>query len=60
VLTIDADPPRSRQTSEYAGVYARFAALVDARRIDADPAPLRLVADALLVAETERVAAFVE
>ena len=60
VLTIDAAPPRSRQTSEYAGVYARFAALVDARRIDADPAPLRLVADALLIAETERVAAFVE
>lgn len=34
--------------SEYAGLYRRFAELIDRRASDVDVAPLRLVADAFL------------
>jgi hypothetical protein len=34
---------------EYAGIYARFVQLIDERRSDVDVAPLRLVADCLLI-----------
>lgn len=37
---------------EYDGVYRRFADLIDARRSDIDVRPLRLVADAFLIART--------
>ncbi|KTF67807.1 MULTISPECIES: Gfo/Idh/MocA family protein [unclassified Sphingomonas] len=43
---------------EYAGLYARFAALVQSRARDVDTAPLRLVADAFLRGRRETVDAF--
>lgn len=60
VLAIGKELARSGTTREYPAIYARFAALIETRAIDADPTPLRLVADALLIAETERVEAFIE
>jgi D-galactose 1-dehydrogenase len=60
VLSIDGQPERTAPSNEYPALYSRFAALIGAAAIDADPAPLRLVADALLVAETDRVGPFVE
>ena len=59
-MAIDDAVPTSAAGAEYAGVYARFAELIRARVSDADAAPLRLVADALLLAETEIVEAFVD
>jgi len=44
--------------AEYPGLYARFAELIGGHRCDADDAPLRLVADAFLIAEPVPVAAF--
>jgi D-galactose 1-dehydrogenase len=43
---------------EYAGLYARFAALIQNGRSDVDTAPLRLVADAFLLGHRETVEAF--
>ena len=60
LLAIDDGPDQRLPSREYAGVYDRFASLIAARESDADTAPLRLIADALLVAETERVAPFVD
>lgn len=60
VLAIGREPAVLGTPNEYPALYARFAALIEAGAIDADPAPLRLVADALLIADTERVRAFVE
>lgn len=57
-MAIDDAAPSGASGAEYAGVYARFAELIRARVSDADAAPLRLVADALLVAETDIVEAF--
>jgi len=59
-MSIDDEAFRTEPEREYAGVYDRFAGLVASGRSDADPAPLRLVADALLLAETHRVAPFIE
>ncbi|WP_066482930.1 MULTISPECIES: Gfo/Idh/MocA family protein [unclassified Sphingomonas] len=59
-LAIDGGAPRSGAEAEYPGLYARFAELVANGVSDADPAPLRLVADAFMVARTERVEAFIE
>ncbi|MGX1098549.1 Gfo/Idh/MocA family protein [Amorphus sp. MBR-141] len=44
--------------SEYAAIYARFAALVEAGTSDVDLAPFRHVADAFLMARFETVAPF--
>lgn len=60
MLAVSGEPARSKTSQEYPGIYARFAALIETRSIDADQAPLRLVADALLIAETKKVEAFVE
>jgi predicted dehydrogenase len=59
-IAIDDEDFRTLPEREYAGVYDRFAELIATGRSDADAAPLRLVADALLVAETHRVAPFIE
>ncbi len=59
-LAIDDDAAAGEADREYAGVYAHFAHLIAAGRSDADGAPLRIVADALLVAATDRVAPFHE
>ncbi|MGX1307335.1 D-galactose 1-dehydrogenase [Amorphus suaedae] len=44
--------------TEYAAIYARFAALVEAGESDVDLAPFRHVADAFLLARSETVAPF--
>lgn len=44
--------------AEYPELYARFAELIAARESDADAAPLRLVADAFLLATTRTVGRF--
>lgn len=43
---------------EYAGLYARFAALIRERGRDVDTRPLRLVADAFLIGRQEQVEPF--
>ena len=58
VLSIDGAPPEQADRHEYPGLYDRFATLIAAGESDADAAPLALVADALLVADHHRVAAF--
>ncbi|HEY2659850.1 MAG TPA: Gfo/Idh/MocA family oxidoreductase [Caulobacteraceae bacterium] len=57
-MAIDDEPPRSAPVAEYDGLYAHFAELIAARASDADASPLRLVADAFMLAETRLVDAF--
>ncbi len=59
-LAIDGNARPDAPNREYPALYERFADLIAARAIDADAAPLRLVADALLVAEFRAVPAFIE
>jgi D-galactose 1-dehydrogenase len=47
-MTLNGHPMEIPSTPEYAALYAHFAALVRAGRIDADVAPLQIVADAFL------------
>jgi predicted dehydrogenase len=49
VLTIDSKPVVTAEDHEYAGLYARFAELIDAGRSDVDLRPLQLVADAFII-----------
>jgi D-galactose 1-dehydrogenase len=49
-LSIGGAPARSGDNMEYAGVYARFAELIGEGRSDIDARPLRLVADAFMLA----------
>lgn len=57
-LSVDGiDEPVTR-SGEYPKLYARFAELIAARASDADAAPLRLVADAFMLATTRTVARF--
>lgn len=51
-LSIDGAPPRHEDKAEYDGVYARFADLIAAGENEVDDRPLRLVADAFLLART--------
>ncbi len=57
-LTLDGVAAAVDSATEYAGVYASFAALLKSRTSDVDFAPLRLVADAFMLATRETVAAF--
>lgn len=50
--------PERRELREYAGLYARYADLIGRRESDVDARPLRLVADAFLVAGRKRVESF--
>lgn len=59
-LAIDGDMQVSAEGDEYAGVYARFADLIDHGASDVDITPFRHVADAFLLGEHRRVAAFHE
>jgi hypothetical protein len=52
-VALPADAP-----GEYPALYARFAELIAARASDLDAAPLRLAADAFLLAERRTVAPF--
>jgi D-galactose 1-dehydrogenase len=59
-LTIDGVSQPVLPEAEYRGLYGRFAALIAARALDVDRAPLRHVADAFLRAERIDVEAFQE
>lgn len=56
----EAPVPETHLTGEYAGVYARFAAIIRAGVADVDVSPLRAVADAFLCGRHTIVAPFVE
>jgi len=60
VMTLDGEPVETAQTAEYPALYAHFAELVRRRDIDADYAPLQLVADAFLCGRRVEVQPFVE
>ena len=57
-ITIDDEAPRTAANIEYPAIYARFAELVAAGESEVDLSPLRLVADALRIAERTTVAPF--
>jgi D-galactose 1-dehydrogenase len=59
-MTVDGEPVSVAHSEEYPNLYAHFADLVLQRRIDADVAPLQLVADAFLCGRRVEVAPFVE
>lgn len=48
-LVVNGEPQSCAGMGEYSSIYARFLDLIDNRRSDMDLAPLRLVADCLLV-----------
>ncbi|HWI87805.1 MAG TPA: Gfo/Idh/MocA family oxidoreductase [Sphingomicrobium sp.] len=54
-LLIDGEPQEDRGPGEYPDIYRQFVQLVDERRSLVDIAPLRLVADCLLVGERKIV-----
>lgn len=58
-MTVDGEPRAVEERGEYPSLYARFAQLVRSRESDVDREPLRIVADAFLVARREIVEAFV-
>lgn len=51
-IAIDGEAPRRQPKAEYDGVYARFADLIAAGANEVDVGPMRLVADAFLLART--------
>lgn len=57
-LELPGEAARPGENREYPNLYAHFAELIAAGRSDVDVRPLRLVADAMLVAAHERVEAF--
>lgn len=50
--------PDAEENREYPNLYAHFAELIAAKQSDVDVRPLRLIADAMLVAAHEQVEAF--
>jgi predicted dehydrogenase len=58
VMAIDGVPQVEQKEQEYPGLYRRFAQLVPNSGIDADMAPMHLVADAFLRGERRTVDAF--
>jgi D-galactose 1-dehydrogenase len=59
-LSINGGPTQTGNNDEYPSLYARFAELIALNQIEADEAPLRLVADAMLIGQIRRVEAFIE
>lgn len=57
-LFVDGAEQAVKPQGEYPSIYARFAELVAARRVEVDREPLRIAADAFLVARRESVAPF--
>jgi len=51
VLSVDGSSPERTQGREYAGIYRRFAALIESGQVLVDAEPLRIVADALLAGQ---------
>jgi predicted dehydrogenase len=60
LMRVDDNPVALPASEEYPQLYAHFAQLVRERGIDADVAPLQLVADAFLCGQRLQVAPFVE
>lgn len=60
VLTLDGAAVGVAQNTEYANLYAHFAALLRRRSSDVDSTPLQLVADAFLCGRRVEVAPFIE
>jgi len=60
LMFVDGKPVDIPVSDEYPNLYAHFADLVRERRIDADVAPLQLVADAFLCGRRVEVPPFVE
>jgi D-galactose 1-dehydrogenase/L-arabinose 1- dehydrogenase len=58
LLSINGAAPVDAEDAEYPALYRRFAELIARGESDVDLAPLRLVADAFLVAERDRLPAF--
>lgn len=58
LMNVDGVAQAVPPAAEYPNLYRRFGELIRARAVDADLAPLRLVADAGLVARSRSVAAF--
>jgi D-galactose 1-dehydrogenase len=58
-LLLDGAEQPVEHRGEYPGIYDRFAQLVEAGQIEVDREPLRIVADAFLVAHREQVEPFV-
>lgn len=57
-LVVDGAEQALRDRGEYPSIYARFAELVASRQSEVDREPLRIVADAFLVASRETAAPF--
>lgn len=57
-LSVDGNVIADVKMEEYHRIYRRFAELLDRRQSDVDAAPLRLVADAMLVGERRTTDAF--
>lgn len=57
-LAVDGVEQGLPDIGEYPSIYARFAALVEERRVEVDREPLRIAADAFLVARRTAVAPF--
>jgi D-galactose 1-dehydrogenase len=53
-LSLDGKPASTPGPGEYPDIYARFVDLIDERRSEVDIAPLRLVADCLLLGKTTK------
>jgi len=60
VMSVDGHEVQTAPAMEYPELYVRFAELVRGQGIDADTAPLQLVADAFLCGQRIEVAPFVE
>ncbi|RHW18709.1 gfo/Idh/MocA family oxidoreductase [Sphingomonas gilva] len=58
IITLPGGAPIEAPDAEYPRLYARFAELVASGQSDVDVAPLRLIADAALVAERAEAEAF--
>ncbi len=58
-LLVNGEEQKLAGQAEYPAIYARFAELVASRRAQVDREPLRIVADAFLMARREQVAPFV-
>jgi predicted dehydrogenase len=58
ILRLPGEPERTAPDREYPALYAKFAELIAKRTSDVDVRPMRLVADAFLVAERRQVTAF--
>jgi D-galactose 1-dehydrogenase len=58
VMRIDGAEVPCEEAGEYPAIYRRFVELARTRASDADPAPLRIVADAFLVGERDVTEAF--